>query len=129
MERSVEEIVSIYIQMRDKKKAIQDEADRKVAEIEEDMKVLTEHLLAVCNEAGADSIRTGAGTVMRGIKTRYWTSNWESLYGLIVDNDAFGLLEKRIQQTNMKQFLEDNPDLFPEGLNVDKEYTITIRRK
>ncbi len=45
------------------------------------------------------------------------------------DNDAFELLEKRIHQTNMKTFMEENPDLHPEGLNMDKEYAITIRKK
>jgi len=40
-----------------------------------------------------------------------------------------GLLEKRIHQTNMKEFLENNPDVEPMGLNIDREYEITIRRK
>jgi hypothetical protein len=38
------------------------------------------------------------------------------------------LLEKRLHQTNMKQFLEENPDLKPAGLNIDSEYTIVVRR-
>jgi len=38
-------------------------------------------------------------------------------------------LEKRIAQTNMATFLEENPDLLPPGLNVDSKYTISIRRK
>jgi hypothetical protein len=29
----------------------------------------------------------------------------------------------------MKQFLEEHPELLPPGLNVDSEYTITVRRK
>ena len=29
---------------------------------------------------------------------------------------------------NMKQYLEDNPDLLPKGLNVDSEYTLSIRK-
>jgi hypothetical protein len=28
----------------------------------------------------------------------------------------------------MKQFLEENPDLLPMGLNVDREYTVVVRR-
>jgi hypothetical protein len=39
------------------------------------------------------------------------------------------LLEKRIAQTNMATFLEDNPDLHPPGLNVDSRYTVVVRRK
>ena len=39
------------------------------------------------------------------------------------------LLEKRIHQSNMKEFMEQHPELHPPGLNVDSEYEITIRRK
>jgi hypothetical protein len=47
----------------------------------------------------------------------------------IVEHKVPELLEKRIQQTNMKQFLEEHPELLPPGLNVDSEYTVTVRRK
>jgi hypothetical protein len=42
--------------------------------------------------------------------------------------EAPDLLEKRIHQSNMKQFLEDNPGTLPAGLNMDSQYTITVRR-
>jgi hypothetical protein len=65
---------------------------------------------------------------MRGVKSRFWTSDWENFYDFIYKQNEFGLLEKRIHQTNMKQFLEENPDLHPAGLNVDRTYAITVRR-
>jgi hypothetical protein len=39
------------------------------------------------------------------------------------------LLEKRISQANMATFLEENPDLLPPGLNIDRRYAVTVRRK
>jgi hypothetical protein len=47
----------------------------------------------------------------------------------VVENNAPDLLEKRLHQGNVKQFIENNPDLVPPGLNVDSEYSITVRRK
>jgi len=85
-------------------------------------------MLDVCKQTNADSIRTKAGTVIRSVKTRYWTNDWDSMYRLIHERQAFGLLEKRLHQTNMKQFLEENPEVLPEGLNQDKEYTVVVRR-
>jgi hypothetical protein len=29
----------------------------------------------------------------------------------------------------MKQFLEEHPDEYPAGLNVDSRYAVTVRRK
>jgi hypothetical protein len=28
----------------------------------------------------------------------------------------------------MKQFMETNPELLPPGMNIDREYTVTIRK-
>jgi hypothetical protein len=44
------------------------------------------------------------------------------------ENNIPDVLEKRIHQTNIKQFLEENPDSLPPGLNVDNAYNITVRR-
>jgi hypothetical protein len=50
------------------------------------------------------------------------------MYQFIREHDAFGLLEKRLHQTNMKEFLSENPDSFPMGMNVENSYTIVVRR-
>jgi hypothetical protein len=38
------------------------------------------------------------------------------------EHGAVELLEKRIHQANMKEFLENNPETHPPGLHVDQEY-------
>jgi hypothetical protein len=50
------------------------------------------------------------------------------MYRFIKDHDAVELLERRVAQLNMKTFLQENPGLLPEGLNVDSKYSITVRR-
>ena len=93
------------------------------------MDTLKFKLLDVTKQTGATSFSTPYGTAYRTVKDRYWTSDWDSLYTFMRDNNAFQLLEKRIHQTNMKEFLENNPGEEPMGLNIDREYDITIRRK
>jgi hypothetical protein len=90
--------------------------------------VIEEQLLEACKSIGADSIRTAAGTVIRSVKNRYWTNDWDSMYSFVREHDAFGLLERRIHQTNMKSFIEENPNLLPMGLNTDSRYSIVVRR-
>ena len=93
------------------------------------MRTLKEELLKISKETGVTSFKTDNGTAYRTIKNRYWTNDWESFYGFMREHGAMELLEKRIHQTNMREFLEDRPDVHPPGLNVDQEYEITIRRK
>jgi hypothetical protein len=86
-------------------------------------------MLETCKEMNASSIRTPHGTIVRSVKSRYWTNDWDSMYQFIRDNDAFALLEKRLHQTHMKEFLEENPDVLPMGLNTENQYTVVVRRK
>lgn len=125
---AVDKVAQAYISLRDARAEAKRVFEAQDEALAEEMRVLEAHLLDVCKQINADSIRTKAGTVIRSVKTRYWTNDWDSMYRLIHERQAFGLLEKRLHQTNMKQFLEENPEVLPEGLNQDKEYTVVVRR-
>jgi len=125
----VEKLVKVYLKMNttlsEKKAAF--EAEEKA--LKEQMAKVKAALLDYCKEQNVESVRTGEGLFYRGVATRYWTGDWESMGKFVVENNVPELLEKRLHQGNMKQFLEARPDLLPPGLNVDREYTITVRRK
>lgn len=125
---SVNQLASIYLRIRDERDKIKtayEEEDKKLAE---QMAVVEAEMLEVFRDTESTSIKTPAGTVMRRVATRYWTNDWDSMYNFIRENDAYGLLERRIHQTNMKQFIEENPDVFPPGMLVDSQFKITVRR-
>ena len=124
----LDRLTSIYIKIRDKRAANKKMFEAEDQDLEEQMKVLAQEMLDVCKDMNADSIRTPHGTIMRSVKSRYWTNDWDSIYSFIEETGAFGLLEKRIHQTHMKEFLSENPDLFPKGMNVENEYTVVVRR-
>jgi hypothetical protein len=124
----VDKLAGIYIKIRDARAKLKSDYEAKDTELQEQMDVIEEQLLEACKSIGADSIRTAAGTVIRSVKNRYWTNDWDSMYSFVREHDAFGLLERRIHQTNMKQFIEENPKLLPMGLNTDSRYSIVVRR-
>jgi|TARA_R110000824_G_scaffold125257_4_gene284259 hypothetical protein len=121
-------MAATYIKIRDKRNDLRRAYEADDVALANDMKVLESEMLEVCKQSNAESIRTTAGTIIRSIKSRYTTSDWDSMYRFIQEHDAYGLLEKRLHQTHMKQFLEENPELLPMGLNVDREYTVVVRR-
>ena len=115
--------------MRDTKDALYKEYTAKASEIEEQMAVLKHKLIEISKETGVTSFSTPYGVAYRTVKSRYWTNDWDSFYSFMREHGTMELLEKRIHQTNMKEFLENKPDVHPPGLNIDSEYEITIRRK
>ena len=123
-----EKLVRVYIKMRDARSVLAAEFEAKDKEIKAQMEIIESHLLEVCKSAGASSINTGAGTIIRSVKTRYWTSDWESMHEFIRENNALELLERRVAQNAMADFIEKNPDKVPKGMNVDSKYTVVVRR-
>ncbi len=63
-----------------------------------------------------------------GVKTVNTTQDWDAFKDFIVANDAVDLLEKRIAQTNMAQFLADNPGSVPPGLNAFSDFEIRVTK-
>lgn len=86
-------------------------------------------LLEYCKENNIESVRTTAGLFYRSVKTRYWTDDWATFHKFVVEAEAPDLLEKRINQSAMKTFLEENPEHVPPGLNANSEYVISVRKK
>ena len=124
----IEKLTRIYIKMRSKKEELNRELEGKISKLEGDMKTVKTAILDHMKSMGAESLRTEAGVVYRTVRTTYSTTDWESMGKFILEHGVPELLEKRIQQTNMKAFLEDNPDVLPPGLNANMEYSVTIKR-
>jgi predicted secreted Zn-dependent protease len=123
-----DELVLAYRKIRDVINAKEEAHKEEIADLKAQQDVLSAALLDLCNEQNLDSIRTPAGTVTRTVSTRYWTNDWESMYDFIRENEAMHLLEQRIHNGNMKQFLSENPDDLPVGLQADTKYVVRVRK-
>ena len=121
---TADKIVSAYIKIRNEIQSKEDE----IKALKESQELLSTSLLELCNEQNLDSVRTPFGTATRSIRTNYWTNDWGAMHEFIKEHEALHLLEKRIHNTNMKEFLEDNPTVVPVGLQTDRKYVITVRK-
>ena len=125
----MEKLVRVYLKMNAALTQIRQDYEAQEKVLKDKMATVKSALLQHCKDNNVESVRTGEGLFYRTVKLNYWTNDWESMRNFIVENKVPELLHERIHQTNMKQFLEENPELLPPGLNVDSEYTITVRRK
>ena len=90
--------------------------------------LIKEELLKHLKENDLKSVKTDSGTFYRTVRTRYWTDDWEALHKFVLEHEVPELLEKRLHQSSVSQFLEENPELVPKGLNTDSEFQVTIRK-
>ena len=124
---TAEKLTETYLKIRNKRSELSADFKEKDKVLVEQMDKVKKALLEYCNEHGLDSVKTPAGLFYRSVKTRYWTSDWESMYQFVLENEIPEFFDKRLNQASVKQFLEENPDLVPKGLNVDSEYAIEGR--
>jgi len=124
-EVSVDKLTKIYTKIRDKRRELQEQDDK----LKEQLDAVAAKLLEICNSQGLSTMRTEYGTVSRRITKNYWTNDWGSFMEFVKEHDALSLLQHRINNSNMAQFLESNPDLHPPGLNVDANQTIVITKR
>jgi hypothetical protein len=122
-------LTRVYLKIRDEKARVAAEFKQKEADLNEQLDKVKAALLNYCKEQGADSVRTSEGLFYRSVKTRYWTSDWEEMHKFVLEHQVPEFFEKRLNQTIVKTFLEENPDIVPKGLNVDSEYVISVRKK
>ena len=125
----VDKLTAAYLKIKAKRAAIKADFDEKDSKLKEEQDTIRRALLDYCKEQGVESVRTEAGLFYRSMKTRYWTSDWESMYQFVLEHNVPEFFAKSLNQTNVKQFIEENPDLMPKGLNIDNEYVVSVRKK
>jgi hypothetical protein len=126
---SIDKLVKAYTKIRDKRSELTSKYKEEEGKLREQQDKVKLALLEYCKEHEVDSVRTASGLFYRTVKQRYWTSDWESMHKFIMENELPEFFEKRLNQTHVRQFIEENPDLIPAGLNVDSEYAISVRKK
>lgn len=124
----LDRLAKVYRKIRGQIAELTQEYDNKV----EALKLQQEEIKAAMKDQmktmGVTSVRTNEGTVVLSVKTRYSTQDWDAFKSFVIEHDAVDLLEKRIAQGNMAQFLEENPGVVPPGLNASSEYDISVRK-
>ena len=129
MDITADKLIRAFLRLKAKRKQLEDQFKLEDGDLAQQQELIQEKLADLCDSIGVDSLKTPYGSASKTIKTRYWTQDWGSMYEFIKDHDAIHLLEQRIHQTNIKKFLEDHPEEYPIGLNMDSRYVVNVRSK
>tara|TARA_Y100000361_G_C11148860_1_gene339774 strand:- start:207 stop:599 length:393 start_codon:yes stop_codon:yes gene_type:complete len=126
---TAEKLTKAYIKIRDERAKLSAEYKEKDSVLSRQLERVKQGLLDYCNDHSVESVRTSEGLFYRSVKQKFWTNDWEKMHAFIMEHKVPELLEKRLNQTNLKQFLEENPESQPDFLNVDSEYSMSVRKK
>tara|TARA_R100000908_G_scaffold52625_1_gene27901 strand:- start:309 stop:749 length:441 start_codon:yes stop_codon:yes gene_type:complete len=125
---SVKKLTEVYLKIKGERERISAEFKEADDNLVGQQDKIKSALLNYLKENDIKSVKTDVGTFYRTVKQKYWTSDWESMHKFILEHEVPEFLDKRLNQKHVREFLEDNPDLLPKGLNVDAEFALTIRK-
>ena len=120
----LDKLVAIHAKI----KARQELLDKQLADLEEQREEIRMAIKDQMKALGLTSVKTSFGTVSLTKTTRYNTQDWDSFKAFVLEHQVVDLLEKRIAQTNMAQFLEENPGVVPPGLNSVTGFDIRVTK-
>lgn len=121
-------IVERYIQMRDMKDKLKKELEKKTEQLEMAMKKCEGAIMNHLDLQGAESIRSAAGTVYKAQTTSATVDDWDSLLSYIRDNEAWNMLDHKVNKTAVAEFMEANPGDLPPGVNWRAMNVVRVRR-
>lgn len=124
----LDKLVKIYRKIKMEIDTLTQEYDTKIEVLKGQQDEIKFEIKDQMKALGVSSVKSPFGTVSMMLKTRYNTNDWSSFKDFILEHSAVDLLEKRVAQTNMAQFLEENPGVVPPGLNSVTEFEIRITK-
>jgi hypothetical protein len=126
---TVDELTNAYMNIRAEREKLSSNYKLEDEKLKADLEVVEQELLKICSEQNVDLMRTKYGTVSRSIKARVHVLDWDSFYEYIIEHKAPQLLTKRVHEGNFEEFTSERKhEGLPPGVNVAREYTITVRK-
>lgn len=121
----VERCALIYRRMKDKKESL----DAEIKAIEADMDELKMAVLHHMQDNDLKSLKTADGATMSiRVTTRYSTADFTHFCEWARERpDAMPLFEKRLHQGNVIEWLKNNPEDVPPGLQSNSTSSLTIK--
>tara|TARA_Y100001947_G_scaffold150817_1_gene150289 strand:+ start:1516 stop:1920 length:405 start_codon:yes stop_codon:yes gene_type:complete len=124
---SLPKLVKAYRALRDKRSELKTAFEEQDTVLANKQDTIQGVLLQHCNDNDVTSVKTDEGTFFRKKKVNYWCSDWDNFYKWVVEKNIPEILQKRISQKNLKEYLGEHDDI-PIGLQSNAVYTITVQK-
>ena len=125
---SLEKLTKVYLKMTAKRTELKSAFDAEYNLLTQERDKVKQALLNYCKENNVDSLK---------LQKVCFTVQLSRVIGRVIGNPCTNLylrtrvpefFDKRLNQKNVRQYLEENPDKLPKGLNSDSSYTLSVRR-
>ena len=124
-----DKLTKAYINIRAERSALSAKFKEEDANLSRRLDRIKQAMLDHCERHNEISVRTAEGLFFKSERTKYWVGDWSAMHDYIKEHNVPELLENRLSQKNMREYLAENPTQVPDGLNTEKEVVVSVRKK
>jgi hypothetical protein len=124
---TVDDVVSAYVKLRDKKDAMEAEVKDRTKEIKERLNKMEAWLKEQADAQGVTSFKTKHGTAFLTTTDYANVADWDSVLEFIQANEAFDMLEKRVSKIAVRGYIDANKAV-PPGINYGTKLEVNVRK-
>lgn len=119
-----------YLNLRAEREALLRKFEEQDAELKSAQEDIEKVFMEACNSINVNSFNTSNALVLRQLKQRYVSSDWDAFRKWELENPEYDFRERRIHQGNFEQYMTNNTESgLPPGVNVMREFKIVVRKK
>ena len=124
---NLSELIGKYVDLRDRKKAIQERHKQELAPYNEGLDGIESAILNYFNEVGVNSAASDFGTAYRSMRESFTVEDPILFREWVQEQGDLAYFENRASKEAVKQHLEATGAL-PPGIKYNAESTIGVRR-
>lgn len=121
-------IIAAYLKIRNEKTAFKRASDAIIDDYDAKMDRLSAELLRRMNEQKVKNLGADAGIAVREKKIIPRADDWDKFYEWVRETGMFEALEKRIKQTFIQEYMEENGGAIPPGVSVMTQYKAIVKK-
>lgn len=121
------ELISSYLAIRNKKRALEEEHKKILAPYNETMNRIETELARIMQETGLENLPAGGGTAYRSTRTSVTVDDWDLFLGWVRENNAWHTLERRASKTAVEEILAEE-EAMPPGLSLSRAVVVNVRK-
>ena len=123
----IDELVGLYIDLRDLKEKRKRKHSEELAPINEKMNEIENRLQQHLLDEGVDSMKTANGTAFLQNSNSATVKDWDATLAYIKENDEWSFLEARVNKTAVKDFIASTGEV-PPGVEFTTTRVTRVRR-
>lgn len=127
MSITVDQAIAAYMKLRQKKSEVEARIKDEVSLLEASMDKIEKWIKTQADEMGVTSFKTKHGTAFLTTKDYANVENWDATLAFIKDTGAYDMLNKAVNKTAVRGYIEQNKAV-PPGVNYGTKIEVSVRK-